>query len=92
MAEMLMAGRYGGAVAGRGSVAERLQRGGAVAERLLRGGAVEERLQRGGAVAEMLLPGSFIGKTLQTVGAFPCEWRTRKRSAAGGWSELVILF
>ena len=45
-----------------------------------------------GAVAEMLLPGSFIGKTLQTVGAFPCEWRTRKRSAAGGWSELVILF
>ena len=44
MAEMLMAGRYGGAVAGRGSVAERL----------LRGGAVEEQLQRGGAVAEML--------------------------------------
>ena len=43
-AEMLMAGRYGGAVAGRG----------AVAERLLRGGAVEEQLQRGGAVAEML--------------------------------------
>ena len=65
-------GRYGGAVAGRGAVAE--------------------RLLRGGAVAEMLLPGSFIGKTLQTVGAFPCEWRTRKRSAAGGWSELVILF
>ena len=36
-------GRCGG-VAGRGSVAERLQRGGAVAERLLRGGAVAEML------------------------------------------------
>ena len=32
VAEMLMAGRYGGAVAGRGSVAERLLRGGAVEE------------------------------------------------------------
>ena len=50
VAELLLAGalrrscwqgRCGG-VAGRGSVAERLQRGGAVAERLLRGGAVEE--------------------------------------------------
>ena len=53
MAELLLAGtpwqsccwqgRCGG-VAGRGSVAERLQRGGAVAERLLRGGAVAEML------------------------------------------------
>ncbi len=63
VAELLLAGalrrscwqgRYGGAVVGRGAVAERLLRGGAVAERLQRGGAVEERLQRGGAVAEML--------------------------------------
>ena len=34
VAEMLMEGRYGGAVAGRGAVAERLLRGGAVAEML----------------------------------------------------------
>ena len=56
-------------VAGRGTVAERLQRGGAMAEHLLaRGtvaenhreafagrGTVAERLQRGGAMAELLL-------------------------------------
>ena len=72
--------------------------GDAVAELLLAGALRRSCWQgrcgrdAGGAVAEMLLPGSFIGKTLQIVGAFPCEWRTRKRSAAGGWSELVILF
>ena len=53
-------------VAGRGAVAERLQRGGAVAELAGRGAVAEllagSAMARGCAVAKMLMPGRSIGK------------------------------